>query len=289
MTAVVIGESGQLARHLQRSIPDACFWGRKTVDATDARSLETALLEAMPSCIINAAAYTAVDHAEQEPDLAWRLNVEVPAAAARAATVLDIPLVHISTDYVFDGRRSTPYAEHDAVYPLNAYGRTKLAGELAVRTHCSKHWILRTSWLFSEYGQNFVTNMIRLAKTQRALAVVADQRGRPTYAGDLAKLIEALVTNSASNVPLFGIYHATDGPVMSWHGFAELIFEEALSAGMLEEIPEVQPIPTSAYPTAAARPRNAVLAPSAVMIDFLPGGFDYVNGLRSTLTVLAGR
>jgi dTDP-4-dehydrorhamnose reductase len=288
MTVVVIGESGQLARHLRRIMPDALFWGRRTVDAADARQLEVALIEARPSAIINAAAYTAVDLAEQERVLAWRLNAEAPAAAGRAATKLDVPLVHISTDFVFDGRSSVPYIEDASVNPLNTYGRTKLAGELAVQSLCDKHWILRTSWLFSEFGANFVTTMIRLAESRNTINVVADQFGRPTYAGDLAGLIRVLVEGDGSNPLPFGTYHATDGPVISWHDFAELIFREAVAAGIVESAPEVHPIPTSDYPTAAVRPLHAVLEPSKIATALVPRGFDYVAGLRSMLTALAG-
>jgi dTDP-4-dehydrorhamnose reductase len=288
MTVVVIGQSGQLARHLRRIMPDALFWGRRTVDAADARQLEMALIEARPSAIINAAAYTAVDLAEQERVLAWRLNAEAPAAAGRAATKLDVPLVHISTDFVFDGRSSVPYIEDASVNPLNTYGRTKLAGELAVQSLCDKHWILRTSWLFSEFGANFVTTMIRLAESRNTINVVADQFGRPTYAGDLAGLIRVLVEGDGSNPLPFGTYHATDGPVISWHDFAELIFREAVAAGIVESAPEVHPIPTSDYPTAAVRPLHAVLEPSKIATALVPRGFDYVAGLRSMLTALAG-
>jgi dTDP-4-dehydrorhamnose reductase len=289
MTVIVLGESGQLARHLRRAMPDALYWGRRTVDAADARQLELALLEARPSAIINAAAFTAVDRAEQERDLAWRLNAEAPAAAAQAAATLGVPLVHVSTDYVFDGRSSASYQEYASVNPLNTYGRTKLAGELAVQSLCSRHWILRTSWLFSEFAPNFVTTMIHLAESRNAINVVADQFGRPTYAGDLAELIRILVETKRSSSLNFGTYHATDGPIVSWHDFANLIFREAVAGGLPGSIPEVHPIPTSDYPTAAVRPLHAVLEPSTSALSLLPRGFDYVAGLRSTLAVLAGR
>ena len=289
MTVIVLGESGQLARHLRRVMPDALFWGRRTMDVAETKRLELALLEAGPRAIINAAAFTAVDRAEREPDLAWRLNAEAPAAGARAAAALDVPLVHVSTDYVFDGRSPTTYTENAPVNPLNTYGRTKLAGELAVQSLCSKHWILRTSWLFSEFEPNFVTTMIRLAESRNAINVVADQFGRPTYAGDLADLIRILVEAKGSSSLNFGTYHATDGPVVSWHSFAGLTFREAAAAGLLESAPEVHSIPTSDYPTAAARPLHAVLEPSTSASSLLPRGFDYVAGLRSTLAVLAGR
>ncbi len=164
MTVLVLGSSGQVARHLRELWPEALFWGRNTLDISDTANLERAILAASPDAVINAAAYTAVDRAETEAQAAWRLNAEAPAAAARAAEALGIPLVHLSTDYVFDGEADVPYAVGAATRPLSTYGRTKLGGELAVASICSRHWILRTSWVFSETGANFVHTMLRLAR-----------------------------------------------------------------------------------------------------------------------------
>jgi dTDP-4-dehydrorhamnose reductase len=252
MSIIVLGQSGQLASHLRFLMPEAEFWGRERLDISDARGLEAALLDSRPTAIINAAAYTAVDRAESEPALAWRINAEAPAAAASAAAALDIPLIHISTDYVFDGRGSEPYSEDSPVNPLNTYGRTKLAGELAVSSISPRHWILRTSWVFSEHGRNFVKTMIGLAPQHDTLRVVADQFGRPTYAGDLAQLVVALmeiVTNSNTLSP--GIYHAVGGRATSWHGFAETVFAEALARNLIDRQPRVLPISSADYPTAA--------------------------------------
>ena len=287
MTIVVIGESGQLARHLRRLMPDATFWGRATLDASDSRTLEAALLAATPQAIINAAGFTAVDLAETEHDMAWRLNAEAAAAAARAAAELDVPLVHISTDYVFDGRRDVPYSESDAVSPLNLYGRTKLAGELAVSTLCKKYWILRASWVFSEHGKNFVTTMVRLAGHRDSIDVVSDQFGRPTYAGDLAAVIHALVACNTEPAVEAGVHHATGGPAISWYEFAKLIFRYATESGLIAKAPEVRPILTADYPAAATRPLRAVLEPSRSMLLLLKNGFDYEAGLRATLRALA--
>src|SRR5690606_1943891 len=143
--------------------------------------------------IVNAAAYTAVDRAETERDLAWRINAEAPAELARAAERLSVPLVHVSTDYVFDGHNAEGYVESDPVAPLSVYGRSQLGGELAVATLCARHWILRTSWVFSEHGNNFPKTMLRLARDRDELRVVDDQRGRPTYAGDLADCIAGIL------------------------------------------------------------------------------------------------
>lgn len=287
MTVVVIGESGQLARHLRRIMPDAAYWGRKNVDASHANALHAALLAAEPSAIINAAGFTAVDLAEKERDIAWRLNAEAPAAAARAAAKLDVPLVHISTDYVFDGRGNTPYVESDAVNPLNVYGRTKLAGELAVSTLCKKHWILRTSWVFSEYGRNFVTTMVRLAGDRDAIDVVADQFGRPTYAGDLAGVIYALVAGNTQPAVATGVHHASGGSAISWYDFAKLIFRHASEIGLVGKAPALRPILTANFPTLATRPLRAVLQTSNSIAPLLKDGFDYDAGLRATLRTLA--
>ena len=285
MSIIVLGKSGQLASHLRILMPEAQFWGRDRFDITDARGLEAALLEAHPTAIINAAAYTAVDRAESEPTMAWRINAEAPAAAATAAAALDIPLIHISTDYVFDGRSSEPYAENSPVNPLNTYGRTKLAGELAVSSICPKHWILRTSWVFSEYGQNFVKTMLRLAQEHDTLRVVADQFGRPTYAGDLARLVATLADakiESESWPP--GIYHAVGGGVTTWHGFAEAIFHQASRILRIEAHPRIEPILTSDYPNPAARPAKSILSPSENLLSVSDiTEFDWEQGLVATL------
>ena len=268
-------------------MPDALYWGRTRVDASDARALEAALLDEKPSAIINAAAFTAVDLAESQQNLAWRLNAEAPAAAARAAVALDVPLVHISTDYVFDGRLHRPYIETDPVNPLNVYGLTKLAGELAIRTHCRNYWILRASWVFSEFGKNFVTAMIGMAATRNSIKVVADQFGRPTYAGDLAQAAQALLAGGAWPAIPPGIYHAASGPTTSWHGFARLIFEEAQQANLIRQMPIVQPITTAEYAAVAIRPLRAILEPSPAAMTLVATRFDYRAGLHATVIELA--
>lgn len=264
MTVLVLGKSGQLASHLRVRLPEAVVWGRAEQDVTDTTRLERCIRELAPKTIINAAAYTAVDAAESEPDLAWRLNAEAPAAMARAASAVDATLIHISTDYAFDGTAQDAYSPDAAVRPINTYGRTKVAGEYAVASLCQKHWILRTSWVFSEYGSNFVTTMLRLADKNRTIQVVSDQYGRPSHAGQLARLIEGLL-RSPEPLP-WGLHHAVGGPVVSWYDFAQQIFERAHALGQISEIPTVNPIGTCDYPTAAARPPHAVLAPSEALL-----------------------
>jgi dTDP-4-dehydrorhamnose reductase len=287
MSIIVLGANGQLARHLRGTAPSAVFWGREILDISDAGALEARLVEAAPSVIINAAAYTAVDRAESEPVEAWQLNAEAPAAAARAARRLDAALVHVSTDYVFDGSADSPYTEDASTHPLGVYGASKLAGELAVRTICPRHWILRTSWVFSEHGHNFVKTVLRLAGSGNPLRIVADQLGRPTYAGHLAELIATLAPAGDSPRLPCGTWHATGGEIVSWHGFAERIVQRAANLGLLAEAPEVIPITTTDYPTPARRPPYSVLAPSAGIAALEVVKFDWNAGLDRALAALA--
>jgi dTDP-4-dehydrorhamnose reductase len=288
VTVLVLGASGQLATHLKKRMPDASCHGRATLDLADLRHLAAAIKAIRPSIIVNAAAYTAVDRAESEPELAWRINAEAVAIAARTAAELDVPMLQVSTDYVFDGRKQSAYLVDDAVGPTNVYGVTKLAAELAVRTLCHKHWILRTSWLFSEYSSNFVKTMIRSASTQRSLRVVADQHGRPTYADDLADLIAQVVRGPYDALP-YGTHHAVGGPAVSWYAFAEAIFAVAERHGLVTEPPSVVPISSADYPSAARRPANSVLDANAELMDVFGTGFDWTRGLEIALRRLADR
>lgn len=286
MSIIVLGASGQLARHLAKVLPGADFWGRDTRDMNDLAGLEQALVEAAPRAIVNAAAWTAVDDAERNPAGAWRLNAEAPAAAARAATQCGATLTHFSTDYVFDGRSPIPYRESERPNPLSIYGASKLAGELAVRALCPRHWVLRTSWVFSEYGTNFVKTVLRLAGAGGPLRIVADQFGQPTWAGDLARLVVAMdVAADSPRLPC-GLYHATGGPVVNWHAFAERIVAAAVAGGLLAAPVEVRAITTTEYPTPARRPGYGVLAPSAALGERLGLRFDWQGGLETTLAAL---
>jgi dTDP-4-dehydrorhamnose reductase len=296
VSILVLGATGQLGSHLKDRLPQAAFWGRERLDLTDATAVREMLCAAAPSVIVNAAAHTAVDRAEQEPDLAWRINADAPAAMALAAAALDVPLVHVSTDFVFDGSSSRPYTEADGARPINVYGRTKLAGELAVASLCDQHYILRTSWVFGEYGSNFVKTMLRLANERDTLHVVDDQRGRPSYAGDLAALIAALVerlsrpsASARADTPLPGTYHTGGGPEATWCSFARDIFARASTAGLISKVPQVIAIPTSDYPTPAARPLNSSLVPNRAFQSMLGVDPDWLRGLDTTLAKLATR
>ena len=254
---------------------------------SDTAALARRLDAARPDAIINAAAYTAVDRAESEPALAWCVNAEAPATLARAAQHLGVPLVHVSTDDVFDGSQAGGYVESDPVGPLNAYGRSKLGGELAVASLCKRHWILRTSWVFSEHGHNFAKTMLRLALEHEELRIVDDQRGRPTYAGDLADCIVQLLGASArGKAPPTGVHHVGGGAVVSWKQFALFILERAVAAGLVPRVPRIVGIATTEYPTPAARPRNSVLLTRDATVAFTRDPFDWEHGVESMLVAM---
>jgi dTDP-4-dehydrorhamnose reductase len=259
---LVIGRDGQLARELTGATwPDR--WsveaaGRPDLDLTLPDRAAAIVTAAKPDLVINAAAYTNVERAEKDYEQALLLNATGPAAVAAACEKIGAPFLTVSTDYVFDGTKSGPYLEDDAVNPLGAYGRSKAEGEALVRRAQPNHIILRTSWLFSPFGTNFVKTMMRLGAERPELRIVADQRGRPTVAGDLARAIVAISGALASGTAPHGTYHVANAGPVSWFEFASAIFEEMAARG--ERVPErVVPIATADYPTKAARPANSVL------------------------------
>jgi dTDP-4-dehydrorhamnose reductase len=285
VSVLVIGGNGQLGRHLREELAGAQFWDRSVVDLSNPSELSRRLADPTTSAIVNAAAYTAVDRAESERDLAWTINAEAPALLARAAQRLSIPLVHVSTDYVFDGSKADGYVESDSVAPLSVYGRSKLGGELAVTTLCERHWILRTSWVFSEHGNNFPKTMLRLGSEREELRVVADQRGRPTYAGDLARCIVGLLREAGTERALpWGLHHVGGGAAVSWKEFADETFARASSAGVIPRAPRVVAITTDEYPTPALRPRNSLLLTRAIHARQVSDPFDWQRGLDRVVT-----
>lgn len=263
MRIAVTGRSGQLVRSLLECAEargvEICTVARPEADLTRPADLESALLTLRPDAIVNAAAYTAVDLAESEAAIAHVVNVGGAAATARAAARLSIPVIHISTDYVFDGGLDRPYREDDATEPLGVYGKTKLDGERAVREATRNHAVLRTAWLYSPFGKNFARTMLRLACKRDEISVVSDQRGTPTNALDLANGVLSVVRNLVinSSPQLRGIFHMTGSGETTWAGFAQAIF--AGSAAVGGPSARVTPIPTSAYATAARRPANSRL------------------------------
>ncbi|MCW2481609.1 dTDP-4-dehydrorhamnose reductase [Candidatus Symbiopectobacterium sp. NZEC135] len=259
MKVLLTGANGQLGRCFQDRLP--ADWhilatDFAELDITDLEQVTAAVIAFKPDAIVNAAAYTAVDKAESDVELAERINVAGPANLARVAAQHGIRLVHVSTDYVFDGNASTPYTEQSPTNPLSVYGKTKLAGEQAVSATAPDAIIVRTAWVFSEYGNNFVKTMLRLGKERDALSIVDDQRGCPTYAGDLAQVIIALLQQNAAG----GIYHYTGDKEVSWFEFAQAIFTVAVQKSVLNKSPTLTPITTAQYPTPAHRPAYSTLA-----------------------------
>lgn len=228
--------------------------GREDADLRRGDALRERIRLWRPQVIINAAAYTAVDAAEKEEELAHAINAEAPAAIAQEAAALGARLVHYSTDYVFDGHARVPYREDDPVAPLSAYGRTKLAGERAIRASGCRHLVLRTSWVYAPRGKNFVLTMLRLAREKPELRVVADQSGSPTSARSLARATAELLANDRVQ----GTFHATGAGVTTWHGFAERIVAAGARLGLCPVVP-VRPIATADFPTPARRPAWSVL------------------------------
>lgn len=233
---------------------------RDELDITDESAVKKTIKNFHPDVIINAAAYTAVDRAETEVELSEAINVKGPQFLAEAAKSVGATILHISTDYVFDGQGEGKYKETDITNPQGVYGRTKLDGEQAVAQSNEKFIVLRTAWVFGEHGNNFVKTMLRLAKTRDTLGVVADQIGGPTYAGDIAAALIHISERIINNLNVeYGIYHFTGEPYVSWCDFAKAIFAEAVSQNVLEKVPLVNSITTADYPTPAKRPANSCL------------------------------
>lgn len=285
MKLLVFGKTGQVATELARleggAFTQAVFLSRDQADLSDPVACAACLLETQADAVINAAAWTAVDQAEEHEAAAHVINADTPGAMAQAAAQRGLPFLHVSTDYVFDGSGQTPWQETDSVAPQNAYGRGKLAGENAIRAADGHHAILRTSWVFSAHGANFVKTMLRLSQNRDALSVVDDQKGGPTPAGDIAA---ALVTMAHAMVQgqAGGTYHFAGQPDTSWAGFAREIFDQA------GRDVAVTGIPTRDFPTPAKRPLNSRLDCSALARDFGIARPDWRAGLRRVLDELPG-
>ena len=260
MRLLVFGETGQVARELAVRAPVTAL-GRNVADLSDPEACAAAILTSDAEAVINAAAYTAVDRAEEEETLATAINGAAPAAMARAAAEKGVPFLHVSTDYVFDGSGTRPWRPDDPTGPLGAYGRSKLAGEEGVRAAGGRHAILRTSWVFSAHGTNFVRTMLRLGRERDALKIVDDQTAGPTAAGDIAAALLMMARALRDGAP-GGTHHFAGAPDVTWAGFARRIFARA---GL--EV-AVTGIPSSEYPTPARRPVNSRLDCSALEDDF---------------------
>lgn len=279
---VVVGAGGQLGCELQRTVGpelECIALGRAQLDIGDRAAVAASLADLAPQLVINAAAYTAVDGAESDPAGARRANVEGVQHLAQACRAQDCRLIHVSTDFVFDGESAHPYAPDSATAPLGEYGRSKLAGELAAQGILDDALIVRSGWVYSSSGSNFVKTMLRLMGQRAELQVVADQVGTPTWARGLAQALWA----AAQRPQLNGIYHWSDAGVCSWYDFAVAIGEEACARGLLPAPVRVRPIPASEYPTAARRPAYSVLDKAGSWRDLEIEGVHWRQQLRAML------
>ncbi|MEG3968311.1 dTDP-4-dehydrorhamnose reductase [Microcoleus sp. T2B6] len=285
MKILLAGGSGQLAQELQPillSSGEVIAVDRTRLDLSQPESIRQAMAEIQPNLVVNGGAYTAVDKAESEPELANAINGIAPGILAEECEKLGASLIHFSTDYVFDGSHGSPYLETDSTNPLGSYGKSKLAGEEAIRQAGNRHIIIRTAWVYGNGGKgNFVKTMLRLGKEREEIRVVADQIGSPTWTGDLSAATSQIIPLLGPES--FGTYQYTNSGVCSWYDFAIAIFEEAATLGIPLKVQRVIPITTSEYPTPAKRPAFSVL--STVKISALLGTYPphWRQGLRQML------
>lgn len=290
MKVLLTGANGQLGLCFQDCVSDSIeltALSSKELDITCKASVQNVVDALRPDVIVNCAAYTAVDKAESEPELAHAVNCQGPENLAYAAAILDIPLIHVSTDYVFDGNATEPYIPTDATSPQGVYGQTKLAGEQAIKAIISKHIVIRTAWVFSEYGNNFVKTMLRLASERDELGIVADQHGSPTYAGDLAALIVAIVTRIKSgDFSDYGLYHFCGDKAVSWFEFAESIFAVKAKLNADFSIPKLNKLTTEQFPTPAKRPKYSVMQDNRLSLLNLPESSHWQDSLKTVIKKL---
>ncbi len=297
MTTLLLGATGQVGQALQRVLPAHGAWVAATrsgvladgtpcqvADFDRPRTVVDLLQRLQPSRVINAAAYTAVDQAEQERDTAFRVNAETPALIARWCAENDVPWVHYSTDYVFDGKSRRPYLPDDPTAPLGVYGASKLAGEQAIAAAGGPCVILRTAWVHSRDGHNFLRTMLRLAAEREVLRVVSDQVGTPTSADLIA---HATMRVLSRGVPRAGVWHVAASGHTSWHGFAEALLSRANEIGLLARLPQVVPIATVEFPTPAKRPAYSCLDCTSLTQDFQVELPDWRVGMEQVLADLA--
>ena len=276
---LVIGGNGQLAQCLKNVVKNndelhVDFQDLPYLDITDKQQLESYFLKNEFDYCINCAAYTAVDLAEEQSDLAYAVNAEGPKNLAEICKKYQVKLLHISTDFVFDGNKQTPYLETDMPNPLGVYGASKWQGERYIQEVMQDYFIIRTSWLYSEYGNNFMKTMLSLSETREEISVVSDQIGAPTYAGDLAEVLIKIVISSSTN---YGIYHYSNLGAISWYDFAVEIFKQ------FGKTIEVKPIKTKDYPTAAKRPKYSVLDTTKIENNFDCTIKDWQGSLNSKI------
>lgn len=285
MKILLLGQHGQVSRELQLLLGEQhelIVLGREQLDLADTGRIREAVRHLRPELIVNAAAHTAVDAAESEPEAAFAINAIAPGVLAEEAARLDVPLIHYSTDYVFDGSKLGAYDEDDVPNPLGVYGASKLAGEQAIAAVGGKHLILRTSWVYSQHGRNFLLTMQRLLQEREQLSVVADQIGAPTWAGSIAAATGQLIQRwQAQQTAAWGLYHFTARGETSWFGFAEAIAAQLLVQG--NSVAELTAIATTDYPTPVQRPLNSRLDCSRLERDWGVRLPDWQDGLQACL------
>lgn len=280
MTILVFGRNGQVARELARLKPDAIFLGRDEADLSKPDAAKAAIEAIRPKAVLNAAAYTQVDNAETEQELAFAINADAPGEMAAACARAGIPILHLSTDYVFDGSRQSASAPYDPTAPLNVYGSSKRAGETLIEASGTTYAVLRTSWVFSSTGANFVKTMLRLSEQHKVLRIVADQIGGPTPAAAIAETSLKMLATIEKAPQTSGIYHFSGAPDCSWADFAQEIFRQA------RRDTEVQRISTAEFPTRAKRPQNSRLDCRSTWDTFGIGQPDWRRGLGIVLEEL---
>ena len=301
MNILLTGAAGQLGSELigllsahgqviatDRSVPKRATNSWVGLDISDGAQLDVLLNQTRPDLIVNAAAYTAVDAAESDSETAFTVNAGLPDRLSSWAKLNDARLIHYSTDYVFDGSSSTAYSETDSPDPQNVYGESKLAGEQLIAQSGCKHAILRTSWVYSSHGKNFVLSMLDLARRGLSLKVVDDQKGCPTWARNLALVSNVLIKKwSTSKDYESGVFHYRDDSILSWYEFAKVIFEHGLAAGLLENSPEISPVVSTEFPQPAKRPEWSVLNTQKItdIYDVRPAPFQ--DAVRTVINEIA--
>lgn len=302
MNILLAGASGQLGQELlpqllqlgpvtqvdRTAVPGST--GILLQDLADLGKVEVLLNRLRPDVIVNAAAYTAVDHAEDDPDTAYKINEALPARLARWSKSNDRLLVHYSTDYVFNGESERPYLEQDPTGPLGIYGASKLAGETAISASGCRHLILRTSWVYSAHGNNFVLTMLRLARERPSLSIVSDQTGCPTWARNLAAVTRRIIDQAISREPgsrPSGVYHYCDRDAVSWYEFARMIFTTGADMGLLPRLPEMTAVQSSGFPQKAKRPLYSVLDTSKISEQFGIEQAELAQSLKACIEEIA--
>lgn len=290
MKILVLGCNGQLGRclydQLEKTDHNVIYTSRDQIDITDFEATTLQIKQISPDIVINATAYTAVDKAEQEQNKAGLINHLAVANIAMSCNELECWLIHVSTDYVFDGNSKVPYKEDDKTNPQSVYGETKLNGEIAIQASDCKYIIIRTAWVFSEYGNNFLKTMLRLCADRNELRIVGDQIGCPTYAHDIANAIVVILKSLKSKELNSGLYHFGGNVCCSWVEFAQAIFDEAMRLKVIASKPNIVAITTKEFPTLAKRPAQSQLNSNKLKVIFGIDPSDWMLGIRSSLTAI---